>query len=117
MRPQRLLHVRVQQAHRVLVVKAPRHPGLVGDQEGEQVAVVGRLDRGDGVFGPLEVFRPMDIAVVDIQHPVAIEEDRRAAQAFGDQGLGRVQGVGYANIEEEALLPTPGHLALGRQGR
>ena len=76
------VHPGVQGDHVGLGVVAARHARLVGGHEGVKPRVVHCLHRLSRADPPTRTPRAMHIAVVEVQHPVAVE-DHRAAQGLG----------------------------------
>ena len=108
-----LRHPAVEGLDRVLLVKPFGDPGLIGDDEHVKAGVVQKLHRRLGAADPLDLMRRMDIAVVDVEDPVAVEEDGRTAppvqRARGDETRWR------ADVDEEA--GSSGSRAAGRGRR
>ena len=68
----------VQALHLLFGIEAARDAGLVGDDEDEPVH---RIEAGDGfagAFNPLKVFDAIDVAAVDVDDAVAVEEESGA---------------------------------------
>src|SRR5262249_20020802 len=77
--PQLLVDPAVQLAHVVLGIVPAPDAGLVSHDKDEEAAIIEPFDRFPCAVDPFEMLRQMYIAVVDVEHPVAIEK-RRAAR-------------------------------------
>ena len=109
--PEIVLHGAVKLDNRGLVIEPARHPGLIGHHEGEKARIIGPLHRLARAGHPAQLIRPMGIANILVQHPVAVKEHRPAPRHTGHKGLGLGQGFGNANIDEgpikdRALQPS-----------
>ena len=73
-RPQGILHVGMELAHGRFLVVAAGDAGLVGDDDH---VIAGLIEQPHGFWracDPFKLFGPVGIAVVDIEHAVAIEK-------------------------------------------
>jgi hypothetical protein len=81
---------------------AARHARLVGDHQHLDPGRVQRRDRLAGALDPVQPLGLADIAVVEVQHPVAIEED-----GFQRRFSGHVPALRQANRRDKAAV-SPG---------
>ncbi len=73
-RRQVLAQRRVHRVHGRLVVVAPADARLVGDDDHQIAQVIQAPDRLGSAGNPLDVLDRVHIALVDVEHPVAVEE-------------------------------------------
>jgi CheY-like chemotaxis protein len=59
----------------VLRVESPADAGLVGDDDGGPARPSGGRDEVEDAVDEVEILPPMDIAMVEVDHPVAVEEE------------------------------------------
>ncbi len=74
---QRFLHMGVQALNVGLLVKATGDAGLIGDHNRQMSRLIEHTHGLGRTGNPFELFRPADIAVVDIEHAVTIEKGDR----------------------------------------
>ena len=87
LRPQGILHKGVELVHGSFLVVTARDAGLVGDDEHEIAGLV-EQPHGLGRAGdPFQLVGPVGVAMVDIEHAVAIEKRRRTLALVAAQEL------------------------------
>src|SRR5205823_10511451 len=90
-----------------LRVESPRHPRLVGDDEHKKPGIVGQFHRRLRPLDPTETIARADVTVIMVQHPVAVEKDRRTALLPRHFVPRPGQRVGYPDIDKIAIEPYP----------
>lgn len=74
LRPQAYLHVSMEAIDGRLIVVAASDTGLVRDHKDVIAGCVEEPYRCRGALDPLDLIQPMRVAMIDIQHAVAVEE-------------------------------------------
>ncbi len=113
-----LRHPAVERFRSPLPRKVPlATPGLIGDDEDVIAGVVQELHRLLGAADPLDLMRRMDIAVVDVEDSVAIEEDGRPAALARDELGGGGEARRHADVDEKAGIRVALERAAGDETR
>ncbi|EZQ15567.1 hypothetical protein CF98_11075 [Halopseudomonas bauzanensis] len=111
------LHARVEGMHVRLVVEAMGDAGLIGDHEHK----IARLVEGEHgfarAFHPPQLLGPVGVAVVDVEHAVAVEEGGGARQPHGQLAPRLRQSFRQADVEEIAVEHPALDGALSHKGR
>ena len=112
-----LRHPAVERFDRLFLVESFGDARLIGDDEDVTAGVVQELHRLLGAADPRDLMRRVDIAVVDVEDSVAIEEDGRPAALARDQFGGGGKARRHADVDEKAGIRVGPERAAGDEAR